>query len=418
MRDFDNNGGHMMFGGMRAFDIAERFGTPVYVTDENILRENYRRIYNAFSAYMGTRIHYACKANSSLALLSILEKEGSFIDAVSVGEVRTCMKAGFPASRILYTGTAVSDRELKEVADLGVPVNIDSVSELERLAKIRTDIPISFRITPGVGSGHNAKVVTGSKGSKFGVPADIAVRTYGRALELGFRPVGIHAHIGSGGQAAEPFMEAVDVLIELTNEIKDEYDLDLEFIDMGGGIGVPYRPNEPEADIEELASVITDMILSGTDVRTIAVEPGRYIVCDSTILLTRCNDVKNAGIKNYIGVDAGFNTLIRPAFYDSYHHVAIANKFNKACEGKYDVVGPICETGDHIARDRALPTPEEGDVIAVYNAGAYGFAMSSTYNSRPRCREVLVNNGSAELIRDHETEEDLWRYQIVPKRLR
>ena len=417
MRDFDNDGGQMVFGGMHASEIAKKFGTPVYATDEKILRENYRKIYDAFAKHMDTRIHYACKTNSSLALLKILEQEGSFIDAVSIGEVRTCMKAGFEASRILYTGTAVSDAELKEVADLDVPINIDSVSEMERLAKIRTDIPISFRVTPGIGSGHHAKVVTGSKGSKFGIPIDIVTDTYGRALELGFRPIGIHAHIGSGGQVTEPFIEAVGVLIEMTNNIKEEYDLDLEFIDMGGGIGVPYKPNEQDADVEELASVITDMILSETNVKTIAVEPGRYIVCDSTILLTRCNDVKRTGTKNYIGVDAGFNTLIRPAFYDSYHHVAIANKFNKACENKYDIVGPICETGDHIARDRALPTPEEGDIVAVYNAGAYAFAMSSTYNSRPRCREVLVNDGSAELIRDAETIEDLWRHQIIPKRL-
>ena len=418
MRDFDNNGGQMMFGGMRAYDIAERFGTPVYVTDENILRHNYRRVYNAFAKHMDTRVHYACKANSSLAVLKILEQEGSCADTLSIGEVMTCMKVGFPASRILYTGTSKSNAELKAVTDLGVMINVDSVSELERLAKIKTNIPISVRINPGVGSGHCDKVITGSKGSKFGVPLDLAVGTYGRALELGFRPAGVHVHIGSGGSGAEPFIDAVGTMIDLTNGIKDEHGIDLEFINMGGGISVPYRPNEKEADVEELASVITDMILNETSVRTIALEPGRYVVCDSTILLTRCHDVKYTGVKNYVGVDAGFNTLIRPAFYDSYHHVAIANKFNRACEGKYDVVGPICETGDFIAKDRALPTPEEGDVVAVYNCGAYAFSMSSTYNSRPRCREVLVNNGNAELIRDSETVEDLWRHQTVPERLR
>ncbi|MDR2865847.1 MAG: diaminopimelate decarboxylase [Methanomassiliicoccaceae archaeon] len=417
MRDFDNDDGHMLFGGMRAEAIAERFGTPVYVTDENILRENYRRIYNAFSKHMDTRVHYACKANSSLAILRILEQEGSGIDAVSVGEVMTSMKAGFPASRILFTGNNVSTAELRTVADLGVPINIDSASELERLAGIDTKIPISIRVTPDVGSGHSEKVVTGAKGSKFGIPADLVVETYGRALELGFRPFGIHAHTGSGGQTPEPLMDVVSVLADMTNAIKDEHGLDLEVIDMGGGMGVPYRPNEREMDIEELASAVTDIILDETSVRTVALEPGRYLVCDTTVLLTRCHDVRYTGTKNYIGVDAGFNTLIRPAFYGSYHHVAVANKFNRAGEGKYDVVGPICESGDHIARDRALPAPEEGDLIAVYNCGAYSFSMSSTYNSRPRCREVLVNNGVAELIRDSETIEDLWRHQMIPKRL-
>jgi diaminopimelate decarboxylase len=407
----------MVFGGMRASDIADKFGTPVYVTDENILRSNYRKIYNAFSKHMTTRVHYACKANSSLAVLKILEQEGSHVDTLSIGEVATCIKAGFPISRILFTGTNISNAELKTVADLGVMINIDSESELERLAKIDANVPISVRVTPGIGSGHSQKVDTGSKGSKFGIPMDRIIKTYGRALELGFRPKGIHAHTGSGGKGTGPLIDAVAVLTELTNEIKDEHGLELEFINMGGGMGVPYRPNEPEENIEELADAVTDMILNETSVKTVALEPGRYIVCDTTILLTRCVDVKQSGIKNYIGVDAGFNTLIRPAFYDAYHHVAIANKFNRAGSGKYDVVGPICESGDFLAKDRALPDPDEGDVVAVYNCGAYSFAMSSVYNSRPRCKEVLVSNGRAELIRDAETIDDLWKHQIIPKRL-
>jgi len=417
MREFDNDKGNMMFGGARAADLADTFGTPVYVTDENIVRENYRRVYNAFAKHMATRVHYACKANSSLAILKILEQEGSYVDTLSAGEVMTCIKAGFPRSRILYTGTCVSTPELKAVADLGVMINIDSRSELERLAKIDTKIPISVRVTPGVGLGHSAKVITGSKGSKFGIPIDNVMETYRRALELGFKPKGIHAHIGSGGHGIDPLIEAVGILADLTNEVKDELGLELEFINMGGGIGVPYRPNETEEDVEELASAVTDIILNETSVRTIALEPGRYVVCDSTILLTRCVDVKKSGTKNYVCVDAGFNTLIRPAFYDSYHHVAIANKFSKAGTEKYDVVGPICESGDVLAKDRALPKPAEGDVIAVYNCGAYSFAMSSTYNSRPRCAEVLIKDGEAEVIRKAEEIQDLWRHQIIPGRL-
>jgi len=417
MREFANVNGNMMIGGIPAREIADKFGTPVYVTDENIVRENYRRIYGAFSKYMDTRIHYACKANSSLAILKILESEGSRIDAMSIGEVMTCIKAGFSPDRIMCTGNNVSNAELKALVEAKVNINIDSESELERLAKISTDVPLSVRITPGVGSGHSAKVVTGAKGSKFGIPADRTLAVYRRAQELGFPIKGIHVHIGSGGQSSEAYTEATDVLVTKTNEIKDKLGIDLEFIDIGGGFWVPYKPNEQEMDVDEIASVVTDLILEETDVRTIAAEPGRYIVCDSTVLLTRCVDIKHTGTKRYIGVDAGFNTLIRPAFYDAYHHVAIANKFGKACEHKYDVVGPICESGDVLAKDRALPTPEEGDVIAVYNAGAYGFSMSSRYNSRPRCREVLVNKKKAELIRDAETIEDEWKYQTIPKRL-
>lgn len=417
MREFENDSGNMMIGGIRANDIADEFGTPVYVTDESIVRQNYRRIHEAFAKHMDTRIHYACKANTSLAILRILEQEGSCIDAVSIGEVLTCIKAGFSPDRVLYTGVNVSNSELRALVDAKVPINIDSESQLERLAQISTDVQLSFRITPDIGSGHSDKVITGRKDSKFGLPDQRTVETYRRALELGFDVRGIHAHIGSGGQSVEPFIDLMWVLVDKVNEIRDELGIQLDFIDMGGGIGVPYKPNEPEMDVDELAMSLTDIIKDETDVKTIAVEPGRYIVCDSTVLLTRCVDVKNKGIKNYIGVDAGFNTLVRPAFYDSYHHVAIANKFSKACENKFDIVGPICESGDHLARDRALPAPAEGDVIAVYDAGAYGFSMASTYNSRPKCREVLVSGGKAELIREADDMEDLWKHQIIPKRL-
>ena len=417
MREFDNDNGQMVFGGMHAYDIAEEFGTPVYVTDENILRNNYRKVYEAFSKQMDTRIHYACKANASLAILKILQQEGSGIDAVSIGEVLTCKKAGFASDKILYTGVNVSNNELAALVKEGVDINIDSESELERLAKISTDVNISVRITPGVGSGHSDKVITGSKGSKFGIPIDRVIPVYARAKELGFKIKGIHVHIGSGGQVPELFTDAAWVLADTVNEIKEKLNIDLEFIDIGGGIGVPYKPNEEEMDVDELAISVTDVFKEETDVKTIVLEPGRYIVCDSTILLTRCVDVKYTEVKNYIGVDAGFNTLIRPAFYDSYHHAAIANKFNKACEQKYTIVGPICESGDILAKDRALPTPDEGDVVAIYNAGAYGFSMSSDYNMRPRCKEVLVNNGKAELIRDSETMDDIWKHQKIPKRL-
>jgi diaminopimelate decarboxylase len=187
---------------------------------------------------------------------------------------------------------------------------------------------------------------------------------------------------------------------------------------MGGGIGIPYRPHDPIMDVDELAATLTDMINEETEIETLYVEPGRYVICDSTVLLTRCVDLKVTAEKNFIGVDAGFNTLIRPAFYDSYHHVAIANKFQRACERKFDIVGPICESGDYLARDRVLPEPEEGDLLVVYDAGAYGFVMSSNYNSRPRCREILVNQGEAEIIRESESLEDLWRHQRVPRRLK
>lgn len=416
MRDFSSDEGVMSFGGMKVTEIAERFGTPCYVTDEQRVRENYRNVYNAFSQYMDTEIHYACKANTNLAILSILRQEGSGIDAVSIGEVKTCLKAGIPKEKIMYTGVNVSDQELKEVVESGVMINLDSLSELERLAHIKTGIPVSFRVTPGVGSGHGDKVITGNKGAKFGVPKERIVEAYLRAQDLGFIPTGIHAHIGSGGQSVEPFIDEASVLAEIINQLSDA-GIDLGFVDIGGGIGVPYKPNEEEMDLQEMACEVTDVFQQETDVKKIILEPGRYIICDATILLTRCVDVKDAVTKKYIGVDAGFNTLIRPAMYDSFHYIQNGSRFGKAGVARYDIAGPICETGDYLGHDRVLPDTQEGDVMVVYNAGAYGFSMSSNYNSRPLCAEVLVNNGEAELIRERETVEEQWRHQIVPGRL-
>ncbi len=416
MRDFESKDGKMIFGGMNVEDIATEFGTPCYVNDEQRIRENYRNLHKAFNRYMDTTIHYACKANTSLAVLRILEQEGSGIDAVSIGEVKTCLKAGFTPDRIMYTGVFVSTEELKQVVETGVMINLDSESEMERLAEIKPGAKISFRITPGIGSGHGEKVITGNKGAKFGIPKDKVVETYLRAQDLGLEPIGIHAHIGSGGQSVEPFVEEAEVLAGLINQLS-EAGIDLEFVDIGGGIGVPYKPNEDEMDLGEFASQVTDVFQMDTDVKKLIIEPGRYIVCDACVLLTKCTDVKDTGVKKYIGVDAGFNTLIRPAMYDSFHYIQNGSKFGKACTGRYDIAGPLCESGDYLGHDRVMPEPDEGDVIVVYNAGAYGFSMSSNYNSRPLCAEVLVNDGKAELIRSKQDIEDLWKYQTVPKRL-
>ncbi len=416
MRDFESKDGKMIFGGMNVEDIAKEFGTPCYVNDEQRIRENYRNLHKAFNRYMDTTIHYACKANTSLAVLKILEQEGSGIDAVSIGEIKTCLKAGFTPDRIMYTGVFVSTEELKQVVETGVMINLDSISEMERLAEIKPGAKISFRITPGIGSGHGEKVITGNKGAKFGIPKEKVVETYLRAQDLGLEPIGIHAHIGSGGQSVEPFVEEAEVLSGLINQLS-EAGIDLEFVDIGGGIGVPYKPNEDEMDLGEFASQVTDVFQMDTDVKKLIIEPGRYIVCDACVLLTSCTDVKDTGVKKYIGVDAGFNTLIRPAMYDSYHYIQNGSKFGKACTGRYDIAGPLCESGDYLGHDRVMPEPDEGDVIVVYNAGAYGYSMSSNYNSRPLCAEVLVNDGKAELIRAKQDIEDLWKYQSIPKRL-
>jgi diaminopimelate decarboxylase len=417
MRNFQSVDNQMMIGGVKAVDIARKYGTPVYVTDEQRLRENYRNVYRAFARRMETRVHYAMKANNNLTVLRILEQEGSCIDAVSIGEVELCLRAGYAAKRILYTGTSVSNDELEALVQRKVPINIDSISELRRLAQIDPDHPISFRVNPDVGAGHHAHVVTGAKTTKFGIPKGAIVNAYSEALSLGFEPFGLHCHIGAGVQDVDPFLQVTDVLIDLVNEIKDVLGLKLEVLDIGGGIGIPYRPGDHEMDLENMAEAVIGRIKEHTSIKTFALEPGRYIICDSTVLLTTVHDVKETPEKRFAGTDAGFNTLIRPAFYGSYHHIAVANKFDIPGEFVYDVVGPICESGDFIAKDRKLPHIAEGDVLVAYDAGAYGFAMCSNYNARPKPAEVLVNDGQTHLIRGAETVDDLMRHQKIPSRL-
>jgi len=417
MREFRDIDGQMMIGGLRATEIAERFGTPVYASDEDAIRENYRRIRDAFKPHMPVRVHYACKANAALAILRILHQEGSYIDAVSVGEVDACLRVGFPPHRILFTGVNVATRELAQVVNRGVMINLDSFSELRRLAEISIEVPISFRVNPGVGAGHHAHVVTGAKRTKFGIPMEEIVRAYDEALELGFLPFGLHAHIGAGVQDVAPFAQVTDVLVSVMNKIEEKLGLKLEVMDIGGGVGIPYKPDDKPMDVEAYAREICTRIKGECSARTVAIEPGRYIIADTTVLLTTVVDVKETPEKKFAGVDAGFNTLLRPAFYGSYHHVAVANKFGMEGKNMYDVVGPICETGDFIAKDRLLPILREGDLIAVYDAGAYGFSMSSSYNMRGRPREVLVKDGAASVIREAETTDDLLRLERIPTRL-
>lgn len=417
MREFQKKKDVMLIGGMSAARIADRFGTPVMVTDESAVRENYRAVHKAFNDRFPTRINYACKANTNLSILRVLEQEGSCIDAVSIGEVESCLQAGFVPERILYTGVSVSEEEMRAVVERNVPINVDSVGQLRRLAKMNPKHPISLRVNPDVGSGHSQKVVTGAKGAKFGIPKEEIISAFSEALDLGFSPRGIHAHTGSGGSDPQVFGRVTEVLVEMFERVRNELGLKLEFLDIGGGLGIPYRPEELRTDLDAVATEVTDK-LKGSAVRTLVLEPGRYIVADTTVLLTKVNDIKSTQLRDYALVDAGFNTLIRPAFYDSYHHVAVANKFGKPTEFKYDISGPICESGDYLAKDRYLPRVEPGDLLCLYDVGAYGFTMSSNYNSRPRCAEVLVLDGKASLIREREEIKDLFRHQKVPERLK
>jgi diaminopimelate decarboxylase len=356
-------------------------------------------------------------------VLKILETEGAHLDAVSPGEVSMALKTGFAPERILFTGTSVRDDELKFLADSNVTVNVDSLSQLDRLLRIATPKILSVRVNPEVGAGHHRHVITAGKQSKFGLWEDDVLRAYAVAKKAGVERFGIQMHVGSGVLDVESFVMALDKLLNIAGKVHSQLGVEFEFISMGGGLGVPYKPEEKELDL----GLFSEKVLGLFNLRMsefslgkpfFCVEPGRYLTCDACILLTTVNTVKTTPFKKFIGVDAGFNTLVRPTMYGSYHHVVVANKLNAQDEETCDVVGPICESGDVLARDRRLPNVEEGDLFAVLNAGAYGFAMSSQYNARPRAAEVLVKNGSCALVRERENLDDLMRGQRVAEWLK
>jgi diaminopimelate decarboxylase len=409
----ENRDGKLYFDGVSAIELAKAFDTPLYVISESRIRENYRRLHNALTRnYKKNRVYYAAKANSNLAVLKILEKEGACLDAVSPGEVFMALTTGFTTSRILFTGTSVRNDELKFLADSNITVNVDSLSQLDRLLEIKVPEVLSVRVNPEIGVGHHDHCITAGKNTKFGLWENNAVNAYKKAKEAGVERFGIHMHVGSGVLDVDPFVLALDKLLNVAKRVHDELGVSFEFVDMGGGIGVSYKPEDKPLDLatfsEQVLSLFKRRVKEyGLGEPFFCVEPGRYLVCDASILLTRVNTVKVTPFKRFVGVDAGFNTLLRPTMYGSYHHVLVANKLDTPEEEIYDVAGPICESGDLLAKKRRLPKVQEGDLLAVLNAGAYGYAMSSQYNARPRAAEVMVKDGKCAVTRERETLDDL-----------
>lgn len=413
----ENVDGTLYIDGVSAIKLAEEYGTPLYVISERKIRENYRRLAAAFAkSYGKIRILYSAKANINLSVLKILKSEGAGIDTVSPGEIFLALEAGFSPEQILYTGTSVNDEEVTYALEKGVIINVDSLSQFKKMLKKRAPHTLSVRINTEFGAGHHEYTVTASKTSKFGVDGKTALEIYSMAKDAGVENFGIHMHIGSGIMQVDPFIKATVKLLEVAETIHRQLDMSFNFIDLGGGIGVPYKPEEKEVDIESFAKELVGFFKEklaeyGLGQPELWLEPGRYLVAESCVLLTKVHMLKETPYRKFVGIDAGFNTLIRPAMYGSYHHIVLANRLNAPSTENYDVVGPLCESGDVLARDRLLPEISEGDILAILNAGAYGYSMSSQYNSRPRPAEVLVKDGSCELVRERESLQDLVRGQ-------
>ena len=414
MTDIKNN--HLTIGDVDSIELAEQFGTPLYVTDEKILRKNFQDYRHAFP---DADIYYAAKANWNLTILKILAEEGSGADVFSEGELYIAHKAKIPKEKILFNGNSKTDSELEMALDMGVKLSVDSLDELETISKIAKErdlsADIAFRVNPDVSPNTHKKISTGLRTSKFGIPHKEVVEAYKKANDFpNINPIGIHCHIGSQILDISVYKEATERMMNLVEEISSF--IDLKFIDLGGGLGIEYDKGTVTPRPTDLANTIFSVLETrleslGINPKLI-IEPGRSIVGDTTILLSRVNTVKKA-YKNFVGIDAGFNLMIRPAMYDSYHEVIVANKADEKVKDTYTIVGPICETGDILASDRKLPEIKKGDLIGIYDTGAYGFSMSSQYNGRPRCAEVLIIDGEALLIRERETFEDLVGKQIV-----
>lgn len=446
--------GLLYIGGVSTLELAEKYGTPLYVYDEQTIRNRYRKLVSTFSKYYPKfKCFYAVKANNNLAVLKILKEEGAGLDCSCPAEIYLAEKAGFSKDKVLYSGVYHTNAELEFGVRAGVTMNLEDVSQIDRLVAICKKLNnwpevLSFRINPGMGKGNVAGNVFGGKDAKFGVIEDQAVQAFKKAQESGFKRFGIHMMTGSCVLDSNYFEAVTSKLLDICGKIRKELGIKFEFVDIGGGFGVPYRPGEKDLDLDyaaqKVAKVFADKVakydLGDPELK---IEPGRYITSESGILLTRVHSIKN-GYKRFIGVDAGMNTLLRPALYNAYHEIYVANKLNehlltneaskkptflmsdkekqKLGWEKVNICGQICENTDQFAKDKFLPHIEEGDLLVLLNAGSYGFAMGSQYNNRPMCAEVLVNQGitksTHELIRRRQGFEDLSKDMVVPRRLK
>lgn len=415
---------HLWIGQHDTVELARTYGTPVYVTDEDRITWNYEQYVKALTAlYPRTRILYAAKANGNLAVLRLLSRMGAGADVFSSGELQLALAAGMAPEGLLFNGSSKSHGDLSLAVDTGVTVSVDSLDELRQLDQVAGALGktarIAFRVNPALEVPTHPKIATGLATSKFGIAHTLIPAAYREALSCrNIDPVGIHCHIGSQILSAEPFTRACEVMVQIAAAVTD-IGVRLEFIDLGGGLGIPYHRGEGETGPTpaDYAQAVVPVFREGIAAAGISpelwVEPGRSLVADSTILLSGVNSVKPAH-RNFVNVDAGFNLLIRPAMYDAWHEIIAANKAGSPATVLYTIAGPICETGDILARDRMLPELTAGDIIAVLDTGAYGFAMSSQYNSRPRCAEVLLSRSRAALMRRSEELKDVMATMQIP----
>ncbi|KAB0517873.1 diaminopimelate decarboxylase [Pseudomonas extremorientalis] len=407
MDAFNYRDGELFAEGVALSAIAERFGTPTYVYSRAHIEAQYRSFTDALDG-VPHLVCYAVKANSNLGVLNVLARLGAGFDIVSRGELERVLAAGGKADKIVFSGVGKTREDMRRALEVGVHCfNIESTDELERLQVVAAEMgvraPISLRVNPDVDAGTHPYISTGLKENKFGIAIADAEDVYIRAAQLpNLEVLGVDCHIGSQLTSLPPFLDALDRLLALIDRL-GECGIYLHHIDLGGGVGVRYRDEEPPL-IADYIQAVRERI-EGRDL-TLMFEPGRYIVANAGVLLTQVEYLKHTEHKDFAIVDAAMNDLIRPALYQAWMNVTAVTP--RASEARaYDIVGPVCETGDFLAKDRQLAL-EEGDLLAVHSAGAYGFVMSSNYNTRGRTAEVLVDGDQAFEVRRRETVAELY----------
>ncbi|MEI7471743.1 MAG: diaminopimelate decarboxylase [Chitinophagaceae bacterium] len=391
-------------------ELATAFGSPLYVYNADQITEQYKRLTTAF-AQTDTRFFYACKALTNIHVLRHINSIGCNIDCSSINEVKLALFAGCTPNNVLYTSNGIHFSEIETAKDLGVHINIDSISNLEKFGqKFGPHYPVGIRLRPNIMAGGNMKISTGHDKSKFGIPVEQLdeILTLVEKYQLNIQ--NLHIHTGSDIKDVEVFVKGIEVLFDIIPHFKN-----LKSVDLGGGFKVPYQEGDGETDIDLLATKVKEAFDNHPNPNgqplQVWFEPGKFLVSAAGYLITEVNVMKKSGDTVFAGINSGFNHLIRPMFYDAYHRIEnISNKNGK--EANYTVVGNICET-DTFATDRSIQEIREGDRLVFYNAGAYGFEMSSNFNSRFKPAEVLVTNGNAQLIRKRDVLEDLIKNQQI-----
>jgi diaminopimelate decarboxylase len=419
MHDFHYRNGELYCEDVSLSRIAKEAGTPCYVYSHATLIRHYRAFDGAFQSVPHI-VAFAMKANSNLGLLRLMASEGSGADIVSGGELFRALKAGVPPAKIVFAGVGKSREEIRYALETDVLMfNVESSAELRAIDDVAAETGrrarVALRINPDIDPKTHPYISTGLKKSKFGISADRALDEYKLASSLKhIEVVGVHKHIGSQLTDVTPFVDALKKILGLVETLK-AHGANIRYINIGGGLGITYSDEAPPMP-HQLAEAIAPLV---RDLKCILImEPGRVIVGNAGILVTRVLYTKEGDAKRFVIVDAAMNDLIRPSLYGAYHEIKPVREVSTAKKHMVDVVGPVCESGDFLAKDRAMPEVQSGDLLAVMSAGAYGFVMASNYNSRPRAPEVMVKGGELHVVRGRESYDDLIRGETIPAFLR